>query len=508
MASDRPNILLITSDQHHYDVLGATNSRVSTPALDRLCREGTRFSRAYCPNPTCTPTRASIITGLYPSQHGAWTLGTGLYPEVPTIGDALQEAGYYTGLIGKAHFQPLASGAGLQSIECQPVLRDLDFWRNFAGPWYGFRHVETARMHACEHLVGGHYAVWMEEQGLANWRDYFRPWPHDDAWNDDRYASRTWDLPEEYHYTTWTGERTVAAMREAAAEGSPFFIWSSFHDPHPPYLAPEPWAGMYDPAEMEPDGLFPGEHERNPEHFQHALDADASWWERANAGEGAVHGGHPQRRDPDELRKDLACYYGMVSFLDAQVGRILAEVDRLGLTGETLVVFSTDHGHFLGQHGLTAKAIHMYEDLIRIPFIVRWPGRVPAGEVSPALQNLVDLAPTFRRLAGLPDDGRMTGIDQLDAWQGGGSARTWSVTENHHGYRRFHMRTLVNERYKLTVYRTGDDGELFDLESDPGEICNLWHEPDAQPLKGRLLHEFMQATLQYEHERMPRIAGA
>src|SRR5690606_33487649 len=144
----QPNILLITSDQQHYDTLGITNPKIQTPALDRLCREGTRFTRAYCPNPTCTPTRASIITGMYPSLHGAWSLGTKLDEHVPTVGERLQAQGYSTNLIAKAHVQPLATAPDQTSIECMPRLRDLDFWRNFHGPWYGFTHVETARNHA------------------------------------------------------------------------------------------------------------------------------------------------------------------------------------------------------------------------------------------------------------------------------------------------------------------------------------------------------------------------
>ena len=117
MPNDRPNILLITSDQQHYSTLGAVNDRIRTPALDRLCNEGVRFDRSYCPNPTCTPTRASIITGRMPAEHGAWTLGTKLFEDVPTVGDMLREDGYFTALIGKAHFQPLASRPGMESLE-------------------------------------------------------------------------------------------------------------------------------------------------------------------------------------------------------------------------------------------------------------------------------------------------------------------------------------------------------------------------------------------------------
>ncbi|GAG04419.1 unnamed protein product, partial [marine sediment metagenome] len=110
MPRKRPNILLITSDQQHFSTMGSVNERIRTPALDRLCAEGVRFDRAYCPNPTCTPTRASMVTGMYPSQHGAWSLGTKLMEDVPTVGDMLQRGGYTTTLVGKAHFQPTRSG--------------------------------------------------------------------------------------------------------------------------------------------------------------------------------------------------------------------------------------------------------------------------------------------------------------------------------------------------------------------------------------------------------------
>ncbi len=502
-----PNILFITSDQQHYSTLGATNERIETPALDRLCREGTRFERAYCTNPTCTPCRASMITGMYPSQHGAWSLGTKLFEDVPVIGDIFQHAGYATCLIGKAHFQPLASRPGMESLECQPTLRDLDFWRRFHGPWYGFDHLEVARNHTWESHAGQHYAIWMEERGLKNWRDYFAAWPHDPDDIKRRRAMRHWDLPEEFHYTRWTGERSRAFIERAHAAGRPFFLWASFHDPHPPYCTPEPWASMYDPDEMVPGELVPGEHDKNPPHFAMTQEEKPKFRELYFEDQG-IHGGHSHLRDREELKKDMAIYYGMVSFLDDEVGRILSTLDRLGLAENTLVVFSTDHGHFLGQHGLIAKAIHHYEDLLRVPWIVRWPGRVPAGKVSAALQNHIDLPLTFLAAAGLEIPGYMTGVNQLPTWLGGPPARTWSITENRHTLTNFHMDTLVTERYKITVYRKWDYGELFDLQEDPGEVNNLWDAPAAQEVKCRLLHLFVQAKLQSHPTPMPRIAGA
>ena len=270
-AHPRPNILLITSDQQHWDTLGVTNPRVQTPALDRLCAEGTRFERAYCNNPVCSPSRSTIITGMYPSWHGCWTIGVKLPEDVPTVGDVLQEHGYATSLIGKAHFQPLATVEGQESLEYQPLLRDLDFWSQFHGPWYGFQHVEVARNHADEAHAGQHYGIWMEEKGLTNWRDYFQTWPPAPNTDTEKYwevgRQHTWELPEEYHYTTWTAERTIAQIEQAVADDQPFFTWASFHDPHPPYLVPEPWASMYDPDDMEPGTLVPGELDTMPPHF-------------------------------------------------------------------------------------------------------------------------------------------------------------------------------------------------------------------------------------------------
>lgn len=507
MAQARPNILLITSDQQHYTTLGAINDRIQTPALDRLCNEGVRFTRAYCPNPTCTPTRATMITGMYPSQHGAWSLGTKLFEDVPTVGDMLQKAGYYTALVGKAHWQPLASEPGMGSLEYQPLMRELDFWRAWHGPWYGFQHVEVARNHACESHAGQHYGIWMEEKGLPNWLDYFVAWPVERDDQTRRYGKRHWELPEEYHYTRWTGERTVAQIERSVAADQPFFIYSSFMDPHPPYMVSEPWASMYDPEDMRPGALVEGEHDKNPPHFRMTQEQCPEFWKNLREDQG-IHGAHCHVVDRNELKKNMAIYYGMVSFMDQEIGRILGSLDRLGIAENTLVIFSTDHGHFLGQHGLTAKCIHHYEDLLKIPFLVRWPGRVPTGRVSDALQNLVDLAPSFLSAAGLETPGIMTGLDQTPTWCGGDAVRRWSITENRHTLTNFHLRTYVNQRYKITVYRKGEDGELFDLVEDPGEVNNLWHDPAAAELKSRMLYEFMQATLECEPTRMPRIWGA
>jgi arylsulfatase A-like enzyme len=513
VSSQRPNILFISTDQQHYSALGVINSKIKTPALDRLAREGTRFERAYCPNPTCSPTRASLITGMYPSQHGCWAIGVKLAEDVPTVGEVFQKHGYESILIGKAHFQPLASAPGSESIERQPLMRDLEFWRKFKGPWYGFNHVETARMHANESHAGQHYAIWMEEKGLTNWRDYFQEWPPNP---NDKYAgpyyhrdALTWDLPEEFHHTRWIGERTIANMRSCQERDKPFFLWASFFDPHPPYVVPEPWAGMYDPAEMEPGRYVEGEFDDMPPQFARTRQDNPDFSDYNEPGGKSLHGFHSHLHREDEMRRSMAAYYGMTSFIDQEIGRVLDYLDEAGLAENTLVVFTTDHGHFLGQHGLIAKGAFHYEDLLRVPMIVRQPGTIPAGKVSSAIQSLVDYPQTWLAAAGIDAPGQMQGVNQLPVWQGEQpAARDHALVENRHNPTSVHLRTLVTARYKITVYRGAAYGELFDLEDDPEERHNRWGDPDYAAIKSDLLLKFVQSEIARESTRMARIAHA
>ncbi|WP_022952622.1 sulfatase family protein [Leucothrix mucor] len=510
------NILLITTDQQHFSALGSVNPNIDTPNLDRLCKEGTRFDRAYCPSPVCTPSRASLISGLYPSQHGAWTIGVEVPKTVDTIGAHLTASGYSTGLIGKAHFHPLKSGKGAESLEAQPKLRDLDFWRKFHGPWYGFEHIELSRNHADESHVGQHYAIWLEQQGLDNWRDYFQPLPGDTSAfaprvNHERgywaRHDRVWQLPVELHYSKWTADRSIAFLDDSVKQEKPFFLWSSFHDPHPPYTVPEPWASKYKPEDMVPGRLVAGEHELNPPHFAKTQETNPDFgvWHKPFE----AHGCASHLFDEQELREDMAVYYGMMSFVDEQVGRILDHLDELGIADDTAIVFTTDHGHFLGQHGLIAKGPFHYEDMLKIPFIVRWPGKVPANRTSDALQSLIDVMPSLLDIAGAEPAPHVQGVSQLDVWCGkADSARSFVFCENRHNPNMPHLTTYISDRYKITIYKQGEDGEIFDLLEDEYEVNNLWYKPEMEPLKQRLMYEMIQGMMASEPMKMPRVAHA
>ncbi len=498
------NVLLITSDQQHWKTFGFNNPQIKTPNLDRLASRGVIFSRAYAPNPTCTPTRASIITGLYPSQHGAWSLGTKLPENVPCVGDYFQKNGYRTALIGKAHFQQLLDHPDYRSIESNPLQQDLDFWRSFYGPFYGFEHVELARNHADEFHVGQHYAIWMEEKGFSNWRDYFCS-PKED------YGGRRWkwNLPEKYHYGNWIAERTSSLIEDYVTKKENFFLWASFLDPHPPYLVPEPWDELYNPETLDVPCADPSEHALNPPHFQMTQQENPDFSSYQEKDGHSCHGFHSHLCDRKTLAKHIAVYYGMISLMDKQIGKILDKIDELGIADDTLIVFSTDHGHFFGQHGLTAKDPFHYEDMIKVPLIVSMPGSVPQGVSKDALQSLVDLSPTFLDFCGMDVPRTMSGLSQKNVWLGNcNSVRESVMVENRHQPSTVFHKTYVDRRYKLTVYFGKDYGELFDLENDPCEIRNLWDDPDSKDLKMELLLKFIHSEFATEPLPMPRVWGA
>lgn len=513
------NILFITTDQQHWNTLGFLNPEVKTPNLDRLASRGCYFPRAYTVNPTCTPTRCSWLTGTYPSQHGAYSLGTRLSEEVPTVNDEFRQGNIRTCLIGKAHFQPLASTPEYPSLEAYPVLHDLDFWRNFDGSFYGFDHVELARNHTDESHAGQHYGLWMESKGYKNWRDYFVPNPPCYRTAEDRFQEsphhspkpgQAWEIPEEIHYNAWIAERSKAMLDKYKHNGERFFLWASFFDPHPPYMVPEPYASMYDPAKVSVPELIVGEFDDKPPHFAmtQQKNPDFSAY-RVDEGSNVLHGTGSHLMERETKAKHIATMYGMVTMLDAYIGKILDHLEKIGLAEDTLIVFTSDHGDFWGQHGLTAKALHHYEDLLKVPLIASLPGKIPAGTVNPDLQSTVDLAPSFLAFTGVPVPRYMTGLDRCANWCGDHTvARKHVIVENHHNPTTFHAETMINARYKITAYRNAEYGELFDLEADSGELINLWGHPECLKLKQELLLEFLQAKMEIEPMPMPRIAGA
>ena len=510
------NVLLITSDQQHFDTIGKFNPEIKTPNLDRLCNAGTYFNRAYTVNPTCTPTRATLITGKYPSQHGAWTLGTKLSEKETTIGELLQEEGIRTALVGKAHFQPLMRTEKYDSLEAYPVLHDLDFWRNFDEDFYGFDTVKLARNHTNESHVGQHYAIWMEEKGFKDWRKYFLPCSTQVEKTDglfdltmEQSIKYDWGIPEAYHYNAWIAEETNTLLESYKANNEQFFLWASFFDPHPTYLVPKGWEEVYDPEQLTLPHMVEGEHEDSPEIVKKSQEVSPDYSKYRKTGF-ALHGmeSHVGKSEV-EKKKDLAVYYEMVTLMDKYIGQILDKLDALGLTEETIIIFTTDHGHYMGQHGLYAKGPYMYEDAIKVPYIVSCPGTVTSNHVSEAMQSLVDIPTTILDYCGVEIPYAMTGKNQRNVWEGKEeSVRDHIICEHHHERHTVNLRAYVNERYKLVIQQNEMYGQLYDLENDPGEIKNLWSVPEYAEVKEQLMMQYMWAELAKESLFMPRIANA
>jgi uncharacterized sulfatase len=298
-------------------------------------------------------------------------------------------------------------------------------------------------------------------------------------------------------------------MEQCVEDDKPFFLWASFFDPHPDYLVPRPWDTMYDPEKVTVPAMVPGEHDKNPPFYAMTQEEEPNYSAFQEEGGSGCHGFHTHLQPKEELAKDIAIYYGMVSCMDKYIGQIVDKLDALGLKENTLIVFTSDHGHLFGQHGLIRKGAFHYEDMLKVPMIVRQPGTVPAGRQTEALQSLVDYAPSSLSMAGLKVPRTMSGKDQSEVWTGSkDTVRDHVLVENRHQPTTLFLNTYVNERYKITAYYNQTYGELFDLKADPNEVNNLWDDPASQGLKTDLLLKLAQAQMGSQPMPMPRIWGA
>lgn len=503
IANARPNVLVFITDQQRADHLGcAGNPVIRTPNLDALAASGVRFERSYVSNPLCQPARATLFTGLTARGHGVRTNGIPLSPGIPTFPEALRRVGYRTHAVGKLHLRNTGDDdeppeTVVDSAALDRFAENRQLWvRGALGalpPNYeGLETVDLCDGHGSG--VFGHYLTWLREQRPDGPRLLTR----EAGQRPPSGAEQSWvmALPAELHYSTWIGDRTIAFLRRhrsnPAEADRPFFLWCSFPDPHHPYCPPRPWAEMYRPDDIELPTRREGELEDLPPHFQTVYDRGLDLSGRRAS----------TRLGDDQLREIIAFTYGMISLVDEQIGRVLAELVRLGLRENTVVVFLSDHGDMMGDHWMLNKGPFHFDGLLRIPMIWSWPGQFPAGVVSDALVSHLDFAPTILDLAGVPiPEGRVPAEPvcpaQVSPWPGqslrpllkrepsAGHARL--LIENDEDYLGLRLRTLLTDRYQLTAYPGQLYGELFDRDEDPAQLYNLWDHPDYQNLKRDLL---------------------
>ena len=358
---DRPNILWICSDQQRYDTIHALgNEHIHTPHLDRLAAEGVAFTHAHCQSPICTPSRASFLTGMYPSTIHACTNGNERWAgAAPLISKLLADAGYDTGLAGKLH---LAGAAG----RIEPRGDD------------GYRVFEWSHHPRNDWATGHAYADWLRAKGSDP-----------DLVKNDPAA-----LDPELHQSMWCAERAIAFIEQDRSEqdrSEPWLLSVNPFDPHTPFDPPAPYLQRYDAATL-PWPLW-----RESDRTAQAALAGVDFQTTCR---------HPQEFDARQIK---AAYYAMIELLDDAVGRMLQALERSGQRERTIVIFTSDHGEMLGDHGLLLKGCRFYEGLVRVPLIISWPGRYCSGLVSDALVELIDITPTLLDACGVGVPPRMQG---------------------------------------------------------------------------------------------------
>lgn len=468
MTEKRPNVLLVLHDQLRYDVVAG--SACATPAMDRLRREGAWFDRHYVPLGICSPSRAALLTGTYPHRNGVMNnmngteaLADRLDPGYRTAGELLGGVGYRTGYVGKWH---LGREAGPETRGFSDVavpdhsLVDERFdpvWSKFAmSPGVGGGDTAQAPTGPSADAVLTRYPAAHPRHGERFHRISFPIYAGDPV---DTEA-----IPG-----TAVAEESERLLERYAGDGEPFFLVASFIEPHWPNVLPEPFASMYDPADLEPwpnfHDTFEGKPRTNMAGLEHFGVGDFTW---------------------EDWAPIVAAYLGAVSYVDHLTGRLLDTLDALGLAEDTLVVMTTDHGDMTGSHRQFNKGPLMYEEVYHVPFIARGPGVAP-GTMVEGLTSHVDVVPTLTALAGVDAPEEVQGASLVPLLAGTLADWRESLLCEFHGdeFGLYSQRMIRHGRYKL-VYNPNDLRELYDLEADPAELRNLAYEPDYAEVRREL----------------------
>ena len=439
--SDKLNVLIFMTDQWRYDACGCYGSTVCrTPNVDRLAASGVRFTNAYTTTPHCSPARASFWTGLWTNHHGVlinthWrspVVKGKVDDDVPMLSQLFKAAGYRTAHFGKWHVGP--------NREMSRV---------------GFDYV----------VNGGDYRQHVQASAVKiKVRDKIvRPY----ILQNYTFAGIT-TAEGDLFYETWLGRRAEGWVRAQVSAGEPFFCCVSMPGPHPPYVVPESYATLYDPAQIS---VWPNTHDELVDKpAVHRLYSE-------NVTSGAT-------LSDDEWRTCIARYYSFIALIDDGLGRMLDLLNELGVADNTLIVFCSDHGDLIGAHRLWDKGPFMYEEQIHVPLVVRWPGVTPGGQACDAMVSWFDLMPTLAEAAGLnlprPVDAR-----SLVPLLRGEAVADWpdDVYLQYHGEAicLYSIRAVRSRRYKY-VYYPFDRDELYDLETDRWEMRNLAQDPGAAPI--------------------------
>lgn len=419
---ERPNIVLLVSDDQRPDTIAALGNRhIHTPNLDRLVREGVAFTRAVCANPICTPSRAEILTGCDGFTNMVRDFGRQIRPDLATFAGTLRQAGYHTWYVGKWHNDGRPAERGYEETR--------GLFRGGGGKWMP----EDPRDWSGRPATGYRGWLFQDDQG--------KMFPQ-------RGVGLTPDISSRF------ADAAIEFLERKPER--PFFLHVNFTSPHDPLLLPPGYEDRYaaDNLPLPPNFL--------PEHpFDHGN----------LKGRDELLFRFP--RTPEEVRAELAAYYAVISYMDEQIGRILTTLRATGQDRNTIVIFTSDHGLAVGSHGLRGKQ-SMYEHTINVPMVWRGPG-IPQGERRKAQVYLREMFPTCCELADIKVPATVQGQSFAAVLQG-------KTADRHHeevfGYYRDFQRMIRNDRFKLVEYPAVGQVQLFDLDKDPYEQTNLAKAPE------------------------------
>lgn len=501
---DRPNILLVCTDQQRTDTLSCYGSAFThTPGFDRVAQDGTRYDRAYAPSAVCTPSRASMLSGQYTMRHGGWNVGVNLGDDVTFLSHRLAAAGYQTHLVGKAHLESYSADAQASRESVRDHRAGYGDW---SGPYYGFQHVELSLGHAAVGL-SGHYGAWLRERASAADIERYETLTKADTARDFGGNAYDWAMPTRLTNSVWAADRGIAFLEHGRKPDTPFFLMLSFQDPHHPHCVPTDYDNRVDPQAVpmpiDPDPSL----DALPPHFRTAHEGRLKGSDFARRWPmSGQHDGFDYRDLPEAAeRNGRAYYHTMVRLIDDQLVRLWSTLDALGLTENTIVIVTSDHGELLGDHGLWMKGPFHYEPLVRVPFLAMGPG-IEAGRVSDDLVSLVDVAPTCLNAAGIPfDEAEMDGVDFAADRRAMGETVLCETILDWQG---LICRSVIGRRHKLTWYAGQSYGELFDLDADPNETVNLWHDSGSASIRADLMSALAGHDTRMQASRKERIAYA
>jgi arylsulfatase A-like enzyme len=497
--SEKMNVLFIITDQQRADHLScAGNPILKTPHIDSIGNGGIRFAKYFCATPICMPNRGSFFTGSYPSVHGTRSNGINLNPELPTISGILKNQGYHTVSIGKTHFNFYAFPYKKKrdhSLEVVPYWMSGKLKSPFPTPYYGFDEVKLTVGHG--DVCAGHYIEWLEEKNYEK-LDFLKN--RLIAIYENYYETV---LPEELYPSAYITDQTVEFLErhsEGRYEDKPFFLHCSYNDPHHPVCPPGRYKDMYKPGDIElPSNFEDGENLLNHEFLGEIL-RDSRFPHLL-----------PQKLDEETAKTFTALTYGSIAMIDDGVGKILKTLEKTGLAENTMVIFTSDHGDYCGDHGLILKGPAHYRSIINMPLLWKVPGFTKTG-ISDSLIDTVDLPKTILNLLNVgeklhPD--AFQGYDVTSILNDPKEKLRERLLIEHDeeiaSDRVFRVRTLITERHRLSIYDGFEKmGDLFDYESDPREIDNLWSK--NRDLKNNLIEQQLREIINLRPRLPKRVA--